>query len=177
MSLNINGYSSSLYNTQALDTKAIKDITSQILNAEETQTKTVDLDTLNLSKFNRVNLGVDLYTNKTTAQQASQIAVRNSDVDVNLNNQNFLTNVQYLKSQAALSAFSTTKEAEGKIATAIAEASQVNLKEIFAVPQAAQIFEAQSSNKDKKGSNPFSYQRQSSSDEETSSNESLSIFA
>ena len=174
MSLNINGYSS-IYNTQSIDTKAIKDITSQILNAEDTQT--VNLDTLNLSKFNRVNLGVDLYTSKTSAEQATQIATRSSDFDVNLNNQNFLTNVQYLNSQAAVSAFNTTKQVEGKIVTPLAEASQVNLKEIFAVPQAAQVFESQSSNRDKKGSNPFSYQASSSSDEESSTTESLSIFA
>lgn len=175
MSLNINRFPSQ-YNAQAIDTQAIKEITSQILNTENTQTKTVDLDTLNLSKFNRVNLGVDLYATKTSAEQATQIAVRNSDIDVNFNNQNFLTNLQYLNSQAAVSAFKTTKQVEGKIAAPLAEGSQVNLKELFAVPQTAQIFESQSSNKDKKGSNPFSYQRPASSDEDNKT-ESLSIFA
>ena len=66
------------------------------------QTKSVDIsEKFNLSKFNRPELGVDLYSSKINAQQANEIAINNSGLNVQLN-QNFVANVQYLNTQAAL---------------------------------------------------------------------------
>lgn len=172
MSLNITNFTSRI-NTQSIDVNAVKDITSQIF--EEKAIKTVDLDTLNLSKFKRVDLGVDLYNNKNNAEKATQVAVRNSGLDIHLN-QNFMANIQYLNAQAAVSAHKSTKKAEDKVFIPVSEAANVSLKEVFAISNSAQIFESQSSSKDKKGSNPFFFQNNSDS-EEASATDSLSIFA
>lgn len=172
MSLNITNYTSRI-NSQAIDAKAVKDITSQIFNAQDTQA--VNLDNLNLSKFNRVDLGLDLYNARTNAAQATQVAIRNAGIDVNLN-QNFVANVQYLNSQAAQSVHKTSKEVEGKIVLPLTEDNQVNLREVFALPKAAQLFEAQNLNKDKRGSNPFSYQKPANK-KENQNVEPLNIFA
>ena len=174
MSLNIAGYTSGI-NSSFIDTSAVKDITNRILNAETT--KTVDLDSLNLSKFKRVDLGVDLYNSRTDAQKATQIAVRNSGLDVNLN-ENFIANVQYLNTQAALSANKNiSTQVEGKIALPTVEGAQQSLKEVFAIPAAAQVIESQSSNKDKKGSNPFSYHQPAANKKDSDSVDTLNIFA
>lgn len=172
MSLNITNYTSRI-NTQAIDAKAVKDITSQIFDAQDTQT--VNLDNLNLSKFNRVDLGLDLYNARTNAEKATQVAIRNSGIDVNLN-QNFVANVQYLNSQAAQGVLKASKEVEGKITLPVTEDNQVNLREVFALPKAAQLFETQNLNKDKRGSNPFSYQKPANK-KETQNVEPLNIFA
>lgn len=177
MSLNIanlnNGYN---FNAQAIDVKAVKDITSQILDTKNTA-PSVDLDKLNLSKFRRAELGVDLYSSRTNVEQASQIAIRNSGIDVNLN-QSFIANVQYLNSQAAQTqnVNKITKQVEGKIVVPVAEDSQVNLREVFALPKAAQLFEAQNLDKDKRGSNPFSYHKPAAK-KEAEKTEGLNIFA
>lgn len=176
MSLNItnlnsyNNYSSKT-NAQSIDVQAAKELKSQLLGEQTTQS--VDLDSLNLSKFNRVDLGLDLYN--ASAQQATQVAVRNSGLDVNLN-QNFLANVQYLNSQAAVNAHQTTKQVDGKIVVPVSENDQISLREVYALPKAAELFEAQNLDKDKRGSNPFSYQK-TSEKKENNSNEPLSIFA
>lgn len=172
MNLNVTNYTSRI-NTQAIDAKAVKDITSQILNSQDTQT--VNLDNLNLSKFKRPELGVDLYSTRTDAEKATQVAIRNAGLDVNLN-QNFVANVQYLNAQAAQSVHKTTKEAENQITVPVNEDNKANLREVFALPKSAQIFESQNLNKDKKGSNPFSYQRPAN-EEESQNVEPLNIFA
>ena len=172
MSLNITNFTSRI-NTQAIDVQAVKDITSQILDKQPAQS--VELDSLNLSKFKRVDLGLDLYSKRTNAETAAQVAIRNSGIDVKLN-QNFIANVQYLNTQAAQSVHKVNKQVEGKIVVPVTEDNQANLREVFALPKSAQIFESQNLNKDKRGSNPFSYQ-QPAAKKERNESEPLSIFA
>lgn len=174
MSLNIANYTAKI-NPTFIDNSAVKDITSQILNRETTNT--VDLNTLDLSKFRRVDLGVDLYSPRTDAQKATQIAVRNSGLDVNLN-QNFIANVQFLNSQAAQSIHKTvSKQAEAQVIVPVGEDSNVSLREVFALPKGAEVFASQNLNKDKRGSNPFSYQKPAANKKEDNNVEALSIFA
>lgn len=179
MSLNINNYNS-LNNTygltsknQGIDTNAVKDITSQILDKN---IKTVDLDSVDLTKFNRAQLGLDLYNSRTNIEKATQVAVRNAGLDINLN-QNFIANVQYLNAQAAQDSVKTAKQVEGKVVLPVSEATDANVKNVFAVPQAAQLFGAQNLNKDKRGSNPFSFYQPAANKEEKSEKEPLNIFA
>ncbi len=172
MSLNINNYTSRI-NAPAIDAQAVKDITSQIFDKQSVQS--VDLDNLNLTKFKRVDLGLDLYSNRTNAETASQVAIRNAGIDVKLN-QNFIANVQYLNSQAAQSATKVSKQVEGKIALPVNEDNQVNLREVFALPKSTELFASQNLNKDKRGSNPFSYQ-QPAAKKDRNEKEPLSIFA
>ncbi len=174
MSLNIANYAARI-NPSFIDNGAVKDITNQILNAEAK--KTVDLDSLNLSKFKRADLGVDLYSSRTDAQKATQIALRNAGLDVNLN-QNLIANVQYLNTQAAVSTHqNVAKQVEGKIALPTVEGAQQSLKEVFALPAAAQVIESQNTNKDKKGSNPFSYHQPAANKQDAESVDALNIFA
>lgn len=176
MSLNIVSNYTARINQNVIDTNAIKDITTQIFNAEPT--KSVDLDSLDLTRFNRVDLGTDLYSKTTKAETATQIAVRNSGFDVNFN-QNFISNIQYLNSQAAQNLVkSVSSQASTNIAPVV-DKNEASIREVFALPAGAQVFESQSLNKDRKGSNPFSYQGSSSAATEETEKvvDVLNIFA
>lgn len=175
MSINFTSLTSQISTrSQAIDKTAVNALTSQIL-AENTQTKSVNLDTLDLTKFKRIDLGVDLYNSKTDSNLATQVAVRNSGLDVNLN-QAFISNVQYLNSQAAQNAFQTVKNVDGKIVVPVTENTESGLREVFALPKSTDIVSTQDLNKDKRGSNPFSYQRPSQG-KSNQDEKSLSIFA
>ncbi len=175
MSINFTSLTSQINTrSQVVDQSAVNALRSQILG-EGTQTKSVNLDTLDLTKFRRVDLGVDLYNAKTDSGLATQVAVRNAGLDVNLN-QNFIANVQYLNSQAAQSAFEVGKKVEGKIAIPLSEDKESGLREVFALPKSTDIVSTQNLNKDKRGSNPFSYQKPSQG-KSSQDEKSLSIFA
>lgn len=178
MSLNIVSNYTARINQSVIDTNAIKDITTQIFNAEPTNSNV--LDSLDLSKFNRVELGTDLYSKNTSVQAATQIAVRNAGLDVAVN-QNLLSSIQYLNSQAAqnLAKTASNQQASVNAIAPVAENNQVSVREVFALPTGAQVLESQNLNKDRKGSNPFSYQGSSSNSNEETENvvDVLNIFA
>ena len=86
----------------AIDSQALVRVSEQILNPQNQPT--IDVSKLDLSKFNRVQLGTDLYAEKTNAQMALQAAKAVTDFDVKLSN-GFSANVQYffLKTKSGLS--------------------------------------------------------------------------
>lgn len=175
MSINFTNLTSQINSrSQVVDQSAVNALKTQILGGNA-QTKTVDLDNLDLTKFRRIDLGVDLYNAKTDSALATQVAVRNSGLDVNLN-QNFIANIQYLNSQAAQSAFEIGKKVDGKIVIPVTEDTQSGLREVFSLPKSTDILSTQNLNKDKRGSNPFSYQKPSQGKSEKDE-KSLSIFA
>lgn len=167
MGLNVGFVNNANYGRPAIDSQALAKVTEQILNPNSQ--KTVDVSTLDLSKFNRVNIGTDLYAARTNGEVALQASKAATDFGVNLS-QNFSQNVQYLNAQAAQSLF-TAKETNTQAAFSVENNQKVSDDQI--VLASTQINETKEMNKDKRGSNPFSFYMPANQAEEKEDNESI----
>ena len=152
MGFNVGSIHSIGANQSIIDSQALARVSEQILNPNNE--KTIDVSKLDLSKFNRVSLGTDLYAARTNGQVALQASKAATDFGLNLS-QNFNANVQYLNSQAAQSLF-TSKENLGKVVISVDNVATTKTEnEVFVA--STQILESQNLDKDKKGSNPFAF--------------------
>lgn len=142
-------------NRNYIDTNAIGEITKQIFTKAESKS-TIDTNVVDLSKFRRPEVGIDLYSQRTNLDTTRQIAVRNAGLDINLN-QNFIANVQYLNTMAAQDATKTAKNVEGKLIAPVAEGEKSEIKNIFNLPGTIELSNSKTLDKDKRGSNPFSF--------------------
>lgn len=155
MAMGINLYTANL-NSSVIDKTVVKEVTENIFSRSEAKNNVDIAEKFNLSKFNRPELGVDLYSNRVNSQQAIDISMRNAGLDIKLN-QNFAANIQYLNTQAALNSTQQyQKNIDGKMPIAPTEAERNEVKSTFSMPKTVQILSLASTNKDKKGSNPFS---------------------
>ena len=175
MGLNVGFVNHARIGAPAIDVQALAKVSEQILNPNND--KTIDVSKLDLSKFNRASLGTDLYAARTNGEVALQAAKAATDFDLKLS-QSFSQNVQYLNAQAAQSLF-TVKETNGLAAVSIENNTQINEKEI--IIEATQVNETKDMNKDKKGSNPFSFYMPANETAEQEESESIfgsiNIFA
>ena len=151
MGFNVGSLNSNMYAKMGIEPAALQKVSERILN-QNTNT-TIDVAKLNLSKFNRPTLGLDLYAAQTNSNKALEAAKAATDFNVNFS-KSFEANVQYLNSQAAQSLF-TSKENNGKVVVAIDNLNQTTAQE--AVIATTQITESKEMMKDRKGSNPFSF--------------------
>ena len=147
-----------------IDTEALARVSEQILNPNNE--KTIDVSKLDLHKFNRASLGLDLYAQRTNADKALQSAKALTDFGVKFS-QEFNANIQYLNSQAAQGLF-TSKENNGKVVISVNNGEEVNEKEVLQA--ATQVSETFETNKDKKGANPFSFYMATEGKEEQEEN-------
>ena len=166
------------FDMRIIDTQNVNEVANKIyVNA---QNKTIDMSNLDMSKFKRVDLGLEVYTRQISAEKATQIAIRQSGFDLSLT-QNFAANVKYLNTQAALSNNKDlSNKMTGKIHTQINQTETDNSREVFSLPKSSNIFDIASLNKDKSGSDGTSYFKQNNkkdSQESKEDNMSLSIFA
>ncbi len=144
-------------NRNYIDTAAINEVAKQIFtNAQSKTAQTSDLGNIDLTKFRRADVGIDLYSQRTDIDTAKFVAVRNAGLDINLN-QNFIANVQYLNTMAALDATKVQKNVEGKMIAPVAEGEKSEVKNIFNLPETVELTNAKTLDKDKRGSNPFSF--------------------
>lgn len=159
-----------------LDVQAVNRVAEKIFNPNQPEQPTVDLSKLNLSKFNRVSLGTDLYAARTNGDVALKAAKAATDFDVNFSKA-FSNNVQYLNSIAAQSLF-TSKENNGRLVLNAEPAVKVDEQQV--INASTQVAETNQTNKDKKGSNPFSFYYQAEKSDEADGNDalnSINIFA
>ncbi len=168
MGLNVGSVYSANYSKPAIDVQALAKVTEQILNPNNE--KTVDVSKLNLSKFNRVSLGTDLYSANTRSDVALKAAKAATDFGVNFS-QAFSANVQYLNSQAAQSLF-TSKENSGKVVINLENTEKVNESEV--ITAAVQVSQSKDLDKDKRGSNPFSFYMSAQNAEQEDENKPVS---
>lgn len=175
MGLNVGSLYTPNTGLSAIDTKALQRVSEQILNPNSE--KNVDVSKLDLSKFNRVNIGTDLYAARTSTETAIKTAKAAVDFEVNFS-KTFMNNIQYLNSQAAQSLF-TEKEINGRVSISVDNAEKVVEKQV--ITAATQITESKDLNKDKRGSNPFSFYVKLDSEEEVDDIDSklnhINIFA
>ena len=144
-------------NRNYIDTAAINEVAKQIFtNAQSKTAQTSDLGNIDLTKFRRADVGIDLYSQRTDIDTAKFVAVRNAGLDINLN-QNFIANVKYLNTMAALDATKVQKNVEGKMIAPVAEGEKSEVKNIFNLPETVELTNAKTLDKDKRGSNPFSF--------------------
>jgi hypothetical protein len=153
-----------------IDTATLKEVTQQIFQRANSQNSSSVLANADLTKFNRVSLGTDLY--KVNASTASQIAITNSGIQVNLSD-SALNSLKYLSSEASKSIF---KNADGKIT--IPETKEITEKQnVFESPYFGRLTETADLESDKKGSNPFYKGELLNVKKEEEKEESLNIFA
>ncbi len=141
-------------NKSYIDISSVNEVAKQIFTKAEN--KTFDINTADLTKFRRPEVGIDLYSQRTNIDTAKQVAVRNAGLDINLN-ENFIANVQYLNTMAAMNATKVQKNVEGKLIAPVAEGDKSEIKNIFELPGTIELNNSKSLDKDKRGSNPFSF--------------------
>ena len=144
MSLSVN-YTQN-YKT-GIDTSILKEVSAEILKRAQAKAANIQTGASN-SVFRPQELGLDLYNGKIDSQTAKQIALNNSGLQIQLN-QNVLESIKFLNTQAAQN---VQKNVEGKIAFSVYEGTDV--QKAAEMPKFNSIISF-STAKDKKGSNPF----------------------
>jgi len=167
MSLNVSynqNYSS------GIETASIREITQQIF--QRASVKTAETANLDLTKFNRVTLGTDLYSGKVDAATANQIAMTKTGMQVSLSTE-ALNSLKYLSSEASKSVF---KDVDGKVA--IAETKEIADKtKVVALPTFGKLIETTETGSDKQNSNPFYKGELLKTEKAEDKEEVLNIFA
>lgn len=162
-------------NRNYIDVSSVNEVAKQIFTKAET--KSFDINTADLSKFRRPEVGIDLYSHRTGIDTAKQVAVRNAGLDINLN-ENFIANVQYLNTMAAMGTNKVSKNVEGKLTAPVAEGEKTEARNIFNLPGAIELTNSKNLDKDKRGSNPFSFfAMNTNKGQEQQENKEINIFA
>lgn len=155
--MSINGLSAK-YN--GIDINNVNKVTADILTSLEN--KTVDVSKVDLTRFTRATQGVDLYSSKVDLDVQRQIAMTNAGL---LDTSSALQTVQALNAQAAAQLYNPntiTKNVEGKLHVN-ANAEMETFAEVGNLEASLNVFETQ---KDKKGSNPFSFNQSKNNEKE-----------
>lgn len=130
-----------------IDTSILKEVSAEIL--KRAQAKAMNAQTGSVrTAFKAADLGLDLYQGRVDSATARQVAMNNSGMQIQLN-QNVLDSIKFLNSQAAQN---VQKNVEGKIAFSVYEGADV--QKAAETPKFNSIVSF-STAKDKKGSNPF----------------------
>jgi hypothetical protein len=140
----------SVYNAQyklGIDTTTLQQVSQEILkraNEKNSQYNTTSVNNI----FKTRDIGLDLYKGNVDTNTARQIAMNNSGLQIQLN-QDVLSSIQYLNTKAAQN---IQKNVEGKIAVALNEGVGNNAK-TEAAPKFNSIISL-ATGKDKNGSAP-----------------------
>ena len=130
-----------------IDTSILKEVSAEIL--KRAQAKAMNAQTGSVrTAFKAADLGLDLYQGRVDSATARQVAMNNSGMQIQLN-QNVLDSIKFLNSKAAQN---VQKNVEGKIAFSVYEGADV--QKAAEAPKFNSIVSF-STAKDKKGSNPF----------------------
>ena len=149
-----------------IDASVIKEVSAEILKRAHAKTA----QNVQQSVFTAAELGVDLYQGKVDSATARQIAMNNSGLQVQLN-ENVLNSIKFLNSQAAQQ---VAKNVEGKLAFAVYEGTEV--QKAPEMPKFNSIVSFAAA-KDKQGSNPFYHGELLNSDKKEDKKEEINLFA
>ena len=153
-----------------IDIANVNKVTADILSSLEN--KRVDVSKADLTKFTRANQGVDLYSSKVSLDVQRQIAMTNAGL---MDGSSALQSVQLLNAQAAAQVYSPKtieKNVEGKLHVN-ANSEMETFQEVGNLEASLNVFETY---KDKKGSNPFSF-NQSNGEEKEEQKQPLNLVA
>ncbi len=129
-----------------IDTSILKEVSAEIL--KRAQAKAMNVQSGRTISFTTTDLGLDLYQGKVDTNTARQVAMNNSGLQIQLN-QNILDSIKFLNTQAAQK---VQKNVEGKIAFSVYEGADV--QKAAETPKFNSIVSFGTA-KDKNGSNPF----------------------
>ena len=131
-----------------IDTSILKEVSAEIL--KRAQAKAMNAQTGSVrTAFKAADLGLDLYQGRVDSATARQVAMNNSGMQIQLN-QNVLDSIKFLNSQAAQN---VQKNVEGKMTIGVNEAP-ADIKAANQAPKFNSIISFASA-KDKNGSHPF----------------------
>ncbi len=149
-----------LYSIKGIDINSVDRVSSEILSsAKKQEPQVVSID---YSKFNRANLGVDLYSPRTTPELQKQIALTQKGLYIEA------INVQKLNSNAALNLYRGQKNVE--LLQSIDQFELAAPKKIEKNKDVINLFNIEDKNPNSKnGYNPFST-KQTTDEKEGKSN-------
>ncbi len=141
-------------NSGSIDNSTIREVAQEIFGRAET--KSVALNNIDLSKFNRPNVGLDLYNGNVNPDVAKNISLQSAGQNVSLNRE-VLANIQYLNTQAAKAIHETpTKNMNGKIHVNANDTVSNGERAYAPLPNTTTFFNTANTAKDKQGGgNPF----------------------
>jgi len=117
---------------------------------------------------------VDLYSRHTDINLTQQVSQAKVDFNVQLSPQ-ALQNIEALKTLAVMQQLNVHKLSEGKIQVPVDNSQKSDVLDVFTVSHPTSIVKAFSMDKDKRGSNPFSYVNLSSQNQEESAETNSAI--
>ena len=165
----------SVYNSQfktGIDTSVLREVSQEILKrAAEKNSQYSNVNSVN-NIFKTADLGVNLYNGSVDNNTARQIAMNNSGLNIQLN-QNVLDSVKFLNTQAAQNIH---KNVEGKLTVAINEG--VGTAKNAEAPTAFNSIVSLATGKDKNSSNPrYNGELLAMKKNEEKAEEAINIFA
>lgn len=140
-----------VYNAQyklGIDTSVLKEVSQQILKRAAEKNSQYNINSSSSNIFKPADIGMDLYKGNIDTTLAKQIAMNNSGLQIQLN-QNVLNSIQYLNTKAAQN---VQKNVEGKISIALNEGVG-NIVKTDSAPKFNSIVSL-AAGKDKNGSAP-----------------------
>ena len=138
---------SQLLAANGIDRSVLKEVSQEILKRAAEKNQQYNVHSVSQNSSIR-NIGLDLYNGSVDNNTARQIAMNNSGLQIQLN-QNVLNSIKYLNTQAAQS---VQKSVEGKMTISVNEAP-ADIKANNHAPKFNSIISF-STAKDKNGSNP-----------------------
>ncbi len=140
----------SVYNAQyklGIDTSTVQQVSQEILKRAAEKNNQYNVHSVN-NVFKPADIGVDLYKGNVDLNTAKQIALNNSGLQIQLN-QDVMKSIQYLNCKAAQN---VQKNVEGKITIALNEGVG-NVQKSAETPKFNSIVSL-AAGKDKNGSSP-----------------------
>jgi len=122
---------------------------------------------------------INLYNRNTDISLTQQVSQARVDFNVQLTPQ-ALHNIEALRTLAATQQTNVQKLNDGKIYVPVDNSEKSDIQNVFALPHATSVLSAFSMDKDRKGSNPFSYTQLPSKNEEgaeDNNNQSVNFMA
>ena len=138
---------SQLLSANGIDRSILKEVSQEILKRANEKNQGYNVQTVNRNNSSR-NIGLDLYNGSVDNNTARQIAMNNSGLQIQLN-QNVLNSIKYLNTQAAQT---VQKNVEGKM-TISANETPADIKAENVSPKFNSIISL-ATGKDKNGSSP-----------------------
>ncbi len=138
----------------SIDKTSIKEVAQEIFTRAENKPSTQN--NIDFSKFNRTDIGLNLYNGSVSPDVSKAVSLQNSGQGLNLN-QETIANIQYLNTQAAKAVSETpAKNMDGKIHVQNESSIDNSERANAPLPDSTTFFNTSNLGKDKEGGgNPF----------------------
>ena len=154
MALNVN---TALYNLSGIDTSSVAKVSGEILKSAQARNNQPQVVGLDYSKFNRANLGVDLYSNRTDVELQKQISMIQAGLYAQA------VNVAKLNSNAAANLYSANTVQKNVELTQSTAQTELSLpRQVEELDSFIKLFNiADKNSRSSTGNNPFATNKDS----------------